>query len=131
MHEHTSTYMYDGGKRQDEEAEGREMHICTVELPPGFVISLHCLHKALAARVEKNVQFTSPCLPSLGLGKPAGILGNDMNKRQDVAKGGNRQLVVSTMQFHRWVSTPLEAELAGQHLLLSQSHLELDIFWTH
>lgn len=89
-------------KRQDEEAEGREMHICTVEPPPGFVISRHCLHKALAAGVEeKNMQFTSLWFPSLSLGKPAGIPGNDMNKRQDVAKGGKRQLVVSTMQFHR------------------------------
>lgn len=67
------------------------MHICTVEPPPGFVISLHCLHRALAVRGgKKNMQFTSLCFPSLGLGKPAGIPGDDMNKRQNVAKRGNR-----------------------------------------
>lgn len=88
MYVHMWAYMHDSDKRQEEEAEGRDMNIWIVKPPPGFVISLHCARRALAVRVgKKNMQFSSLCFPSLGLSKPAGTPGDDMNKRQGVAKG--------------------------------------------
>lgn len=135
MYVHMCTYLHDSDKRQ-EGAEGRELLICTVEPPPGFVISLHCLHRALAVRVGKtNMQFTSLCFPSLGLSKPAGIPGDDMNKRQDVAKGGNRHRGTQKAVSGKHNSTPQMILHPSRSWLdgiypSPKAALHLHFFWT-
>ena len=75
------------GRRQE---EGGEMHIWIVDLPkfndfPSLSAQSPCTHH----RAEHAIDMCT-CFSSLDLSKPAGIPGNDISRRQDVAKEGTR-----------------------------------------